>query len=159
MGGLYSLPNVPIKDTLGKYIILTNKYPLNNFNLNSIVNGVINKNRQYIKKYNYTSRSANGLGNEIVDINKFKNNNKEYMTITIPSNMTQVNIEDCDKFGIQLSLIDMLGFKGYTNNRTYQSLKKLEKSNESLRLKPDNLRYFPPKFKPNPQNPNSSYES
>ena len=155
MGGLYSLPNVPIKDTLGKYIILTNKYPLNNFNLNSIVNGVINKNRQYIKKYNYTSRSANGLGNEIVDINKFKNNNKEYMTITIPSNMTQVNIEDCDKFGIQLSLIDMLGFKGYTNNRTYQSLKKLEKSNESLRLKPDNLRYFPPKqFKPNPQNPN-----
>ena len=155
MGGIYSLPNIPIKETLGKYIIITNKYPTNNLNLNSIINGVMKKDRQYINKFNYTSSTANrGINYNLVNIKRFVDNNKKYMTISIPSNMTEVNISDCKKNGIQIALVDMLAYKGYTTNRTYNSLKEWQDSKKSLILKPDNLRYFPPKsFKPVKQNP------
>lgn len=155
MGGIYSLPNIPIKETLGKYIIITNKYPTNNLNLNSIINGVMKKDRQYIKKFNYTSSTANrGINYNLVNIKRFIDDNKKFMTIAIPSNMTEVNIADCKKNGIQIALVDMLAYKGYTTNRTYNSLKEWEDSKKSLILKPDNLRYFPPKvFKPVKQNP------
>ena len=146
MGGIYSLPSVPIKDTVGKYIILVDcDYPTNSFNFNSIINGATTKNRQYIKKFNYTNSDVrNGI--------KYNNNtknliehNKEYMSIVVPIENTQMNAQDCFQNGMQIILMDMLNYKGFSNNYTNISLKKWMSENKSLVLKDKKLRYFPPK--------------
>ena len=145
-GGKFTLPNIPIKSTLGKYIIVLNTYPTVNTNLNSITNGVIADNYQLIKKINYTkTEQENGIEHDIIDTQKFIHDNQTFITATIPSGSPDVNVLNANSFGVQFCFLDAKVYKGLTSNHTNNSIKYFVNKKETLILKPAKQRYFPSK--------------
>ena len=147
MGSKFLLNDVPIKDTLGKYIIVTNLFPTNNTYFNGIINSVIADNYQYMHRFDYTkSHLKKGIMYNMVDTKKFTTDNKLYTTAVIPKKNVGMNIKDCNKYGIQFSFIDLTTFRGDSSNPTNDSIKFFVKSDSTLVLKPSKLRYFPKKI-------------
>tara|TARA_B100000780_G_scaffold276484_2_gene245133 strand:- start:1797 stop:3080 length:1284 start_codon:yes stop_codon:yes gene_type:complete len=145
-GGKFILPNIPIKSTLGKYIIVLNTYPTSNSNLNSITNGVIADNYQLIKKINYTkTEQENGIEHDVIDTQKFIHDNQTFITATVPSGNPDVNLLNANSFGVQFCFLDAKVYKGLTSNNTNNSIKFFINKKQTLVTKPPDQRFFPSK--------------
>lgn len=156
LNGTNLINNLAVKDALGKYIIIFTGYPTSNEQLNYIVNGVMSPKFQQFNVINYSkSNEKRGITSNIVDIKGFKEDNKKYMNGVIP-NKTEINVEDCNKYGINFCFLDLTLYKGETSNRTYNSI--LQFKDNCVIEKPKELIYFPPPPKKIiPQNKDLSY--
>lgn len=156
LNGTNLINNLAVKDALGKYIIIFTGYPTSNEQLNYIVNGVMSPKFQQFNVINYSkSNEKRGITSNVVDIKGFKEDNKKYMNGVIP-NKTEINVEDCNKYGINFCFLDLTLYKGETSNRTYNSI--LQFKDNCIIEKPKELIYFPPPPKKIiPQNKDLSY--
>ena len=156
LSGTNLINNLPIKDALGKYIIILTGYPTSNEQLNYITNGVMSTKFQQFNVLNYSkSNEKKGITSNIVNIKGFIEDNKKYMNGVIP-NKTEINVEDCNKYGVNFCFLDLTLYKGETSNRTYNSI--LQFKDNCLVEKPKELIYFPPPPKKIiPQNKDLSY--
>lgn len=144
-----NFPSIPIKDCLGKIIIISNKYPLNN-NLNEFING---SNIKTIK-YDRSVSQYGGINNkDLIEYNKknltiintdgtrqeYENNIFQALfnqNLRNPkSDIYNPDVENLFSLGCQFILMN---FQLPDNNFK----KYLGKFNNPLMLKPDNLRYI-----------------
>lgn len=162
----FPLGQIPIKETLGKLIIITDKYPLIG-NLNELVNGTTQSGQEYIivKDYSAGNERFGGLASKSSDMQSLINYNKFNLTIIDPQGEdTMRNIynpkvdlfnapfEDCAKFGCQLVMINYQLFDDKMK-KYYETFK-----NKGLILKPPELRYIDkPPTKINKQNKKATF--
>lgn len=147
----FTLGEIPIKDVLGRVVILTNVYP-STATLNEITNGVINEEQQFNKliPYSEVNKNYGGLRSTLSDKESVIRHNYKYLSVVNPVSQKSLfnffepkddiyNIppQDAWDFGCQIVLMNYQLLD--THMKDY--LKKFDKS--SLVLKPEKLRYIP----------------
>ena len=153
---MFPLGKIPIKDTLGRVGIITNKYPVHD-SVDELINATVEENNDFVQSVKYTTKNVQygGLIATFTDTNSLINHNKEnIMSVENDGNVNIVNIykpkddvhnipfRDPYKYGVQW-------VKMYYNKYDQEMQDYIQFFKQSsLILKPDNLRYIPQPPKP-----------
>ena len=119
-------------------------YPSSNINLRSITNGIVTDKDQYIKKYNWTkNEETHGIESNVSNTKQLLLDNQKYISFVIPSGNVNININNCNQYGIQFVFLDLRMMTRNTSNHTYNSVKFFMNNKQRLITKPSSQRYFP----------------
>ena len=152
----YNMGQVPIKEMIGRVIIILNKYP-NDGLLDELTNEAASDKHQYLKRMEYTDANINygGInatetdGMYTINYNKFNltfvHHNPEHSyenVINLKHDINNIDASDPRKYGMHSVL--MYYNKDDNNMRNYLDYFKTC----SFVVKPDNLRHIPKPKKP-----------